>query len=299
MGFLFHNFSWKILSLVVAFGIWFVVMSSNSIEINQEVALELDLPPGLVVANEVPDRVNFRFSGSKFFLRTLASSFNRIKIDLTKAKAGPAYYKIEKESLQYLPLGVKVLSISPSTITPILEIMEKRSVPVEIVKRNEVPNGYRLVKLQAQPKNVRIKGPRNAVEKITEIRSIPIDLTDIPPSLKWDVPLTTGLINVVFDEEVMPKVSVEVEPTGSNFRVAGVPLEVEGSGRYEVSPEKVALYVNCPPNLIKTLTPDKVKAFVKVSETASGLYVKAVNAELPKGVKLVRVVPDKVQIKVD
>jgi len=91
VGFLFSNISWKLLSLVVAFGIWFVVMSSNSIEITKEVTLELDLANGLTVSNEVPDRVSFRLSGSKFFLRTLATSLDTIRIDLTKAKSGPTY----------------------------------------------------------------------------------------------------------------------------------------------------------------------------------------------------------------
>ena len=53
MTFLFHNIPWKILSLLVAFGIWFVVMSSNSIEITKEVNLDLEVPSGLTIANEV------------------------------------------------------------------------------------------------------------------------------------------------------------------------------------------------------------------------------------------------------
>ncbi len=298
MGFLFHNFLWKVLSIIVAFGIWFVVMSSNSIEITKEVTLELDLPSGLIVANEVPDRVSFRLSGSKFFLRTLANSLDTIRIDLTKAKVGPTYYKIEKDSLN-LPIGVKVLSISPTTINPVLEAVDRRSVPVEIVQKNDLPNGYRLVRLQAMPKNVKIRGPRGIVEKISAIRSNPVDLADIPSSLKWDIPLTTGYPNVSFDEEVEPKIAVEVEPTGSNFRVAGVPVKIRGPKAKNVAPEKVALYVNCPPNLIKSLTPERVKVFVEVPETKSGTYVREVKAELPAGVKLVRVVPDKVQVQVE
>jgi YbbR domain-containing protein len=298
MGFLFHNFLWKVLSVIVAFGIWFVVMSSNSIEITKEVSLELDLPNGLIVSNEVPDRVSFRLSGSKFFLRTLANSLDTIKVDLTKAKVGPTYYKIEKDSL-HLPIGVKILSISPTTINPVLEAVDRRTVPVEIVQKNDLPNGYRLVRLLAMPKNVKIKGPRGIVERISTIRSSPIDLSDIPSSLKWDVPLNTGYPSVSFDEEVEPKISIEVEPTGSNFRVAGVPVKVKGAKNANVAPEKVALYVNCPPNLIKTLNPEKVRAYVEVPETKSGTYVREVKADLPNGVKLVRVVPDKVQVQID
>lgn len=298
MSFLFHNLQWKALSLFVAFGIWFVVMSSNSIEMTKEVNLELDMPSGLTVANEVPDRVTFRLSGSKFFLRTLANSLDTIRVDLTKAKAGPTYYRIEKDSL-HLPIGVRVLSISPSTINPVLEHLDRRTVPVAVVQKNELPNGYRLVKLYSQPKNVRIKGPRNVLEGISEIRSDPVDLSAIPSSLKWEIPLRTGHPNVSFDEDSEPKIIAEVEPTGSNFRVAGVPIRIMGSRVKTLKPEKVALYVNCPPNLIRTLTPDRVKAYVEVPETKAGTYVREVKVDLPTGVRLVRVVPDRVQVLID
>ncbi|MCO5141675.1 MAG: CdaR family protein [Oligoflexia bacterium] len=298
MNILFHNLGWKILSFVVAFVIWFIVMSSNAIEMTKEVNLELALPNELVVSNEIPKIVSFRLSGSKFFLRTVANSLDNLKIDLTNAKAGPTYYRIEKDSL-HLPIGVKVLSISPSTINPVLSPVDRRSVPVDVITRNSVPNGYRVVKIQATPKNVRIKGPKNVVEKISVIKSQAIDLTDIPASLKWDIPLATGHPNIVFDEETEPKISIEVEPTGSNFRVAGVPLQINSSRSFTVNPDKVALYVNCPPNLIRTLTPDKVKAYVDMPETKAGVYVREVKVELPKGVKLVRTVPDRVQVKLE
>ncbi len=298
MSFFTHNFSWKVLSLFVAFGLWFMVMSSNSIEITKEVVLEIDTPPGLVVANEIPDRVSFRLSGSKFFLRTVANSMDSIHVDLSKAKAGPTYYRIERESL-HLPIGVKVLSISPSTVNPILEPMLRKTVPVVINTKNHVPTGYRLLSLQAKPQNVRIKGPRNVVEKMNSIKAPEIDLSEIPSNLKWDVPLSSGVSSVSFDEESEPKILVEVEPTGSNFRVAGVPLKVEASGKATLNVDKVALYVSCPPKMISTITPDKVKAYVIVLDKQAGSYVRDVKVELPIGVRLVRVVPDKVQVQVE
>jgi YbbR domain-containing protein len=298
MNWLTHNFAWKVFSFVVAFGIWFVVLSSNSIEVTKEVNLELDLPSGLTVANEVPDKVTFRLTGSKFFLRTNANGLDTIHVDLTQAKAGPAFYRIEKDAL-HLPIGVHVLSISPTTINPVLEHVDRRTVPVEIVEKSQVPNGYRLVKLQANPKNVRIRGPRNIVERISVIRSEPVDLSDIPTSLKWELPLHTGYPNVYFDEDTEPRILVEVEPTGSNFRVAGVPIHVKATRSASVRPEKAALYVNCPPSLIRSLTPERVRVSVDVPETRPGTYVREVHVDLPEGVKLVRVVPDRVQVQLN
>jgi len=276
-----------------------MVMSSNSIEITKEVILDVDVPPGLVVANEIPDRVTFRLSGSKFFLRTVVNSLDSIQVDLSKAKAGPTYYRIERESL-HLPIGVKVLSISPSTINPVLEPMLRRTVPVQLNTKNQVPSGYRLLSMQAKPQNVRIKGPRSVVEKISSLKLAPIDLSDIPSTLKWDITMATGIPGVTFDEEIAPKVTIEVEPTGSNFRVAGVPIKIEGTAtKASLSIEKVALYVSCPPKLIHSITPEKVRAFVQIDEKQAGSYIKDVKVDLPVGVKLVRIVPDKIQVQIE
>jgi YbbR domain-containing protein len=296
MAWFFQNLGWKLLSLVVAFAIWFVVMSSNSIEITKEVTLDLTLPNGLVVANEVPERVSFRLSGSKFFLRTLANSLDTLKVDLSRAKAGPTFYRIEKDAL-HLPLGVKVLSISPSTITPLLEPVDRRLVPVEIVQRGSLPNGYRLVRMTASPSSVRLRGPRSALDRISVVKSLPVDLSDIPAELKWEVPVVTGSANVTFEEETAPKVVVEVEPTGSNFRVAGVPISVRGAkSNVRIEPEKVSLYVNCPPNLIRTLSPERVRAVVALDGAAVSGSMHKVEVDLPPGVRLVRVVPAKVRV---
>ncbi len=298
MSWITHNFAWKVLSLIVAFGLWFMVMSSNNIEITKEVDLEILVPPGLTVANEVPSKVTFRLAGSKFFLRAVASSLDLIRVDLSKATAGPAVYRFDRDTVSF-PIGVKVLSVSPTSIHPILEPVERRSVPVDVRFANKVPEGYRLIKAAPVPKNVRIRGPKRIVEHISAIRTPPIDLTDIPPSLKWEVPFDTGIPNVSFEEDQEPHIAVEVEPTGSNFRVAGVPIKVESQAkRYSLDIDRVALYVNCPPALIRGLTPDRVKAFVHFDGSRPGTYVREVQVELPRGVRLVKVVPQRVQIKV-
>ncbi len=298
MSWLFQNIGWKLLSLLVAFGLWFVVMSSTNIEITKEVAVEIETPKDLVVASEVPDRVAFRLSGSKFFLRTVANSLDTIRVDLTRAKAGPAYFRFDRESI-HLPIGVRVLSISPTSIQPVLEPVERKSVPVELHFVNKLPPGYRILKSAAVPPRVKLVGPGKSLAKIFNLRSEPIDLSEIPVGLKWDLPIVLDDPKVKFEEAEEPKVLVELEPTGSNFRVGGVPIVVEGRPKkFEISADKVALFVSCRPELLKGLTPAKVKAWVKVPSSKPGAYDLPVEVELPDGVKLVKTVPQKVQVKV-
>lgn len=297
---LFQNMPWKILSLVVAFGLWFIVMSSNTIEVSKEVALNIDVPEGLVLANEIPEKVIFRLSGSKFFLRTVVSKLDEIRIDLTDAKAGPTYYRILRDSID-LPIGVKVLSISPSTIQPILEEMRQRTVPIRIKTINSAPEGYRLVAVRVVPRQARIRGPKSKVERIRSIQVPDIDLSeiDIEDSLIWRSDVQTGYAGVKFDDDVTPQVQVELEPKGSNYRIAGVPLRVETDRKYKVNMDKVAIYVRAPSKQMRNLSAKKVRAYINLQNSAPGIYVREVRVELPGGVKLVSVVPAQVRVQLE
>ncbi len=298
MQILFSNLGWKLFSLVVAFGLWFFVLSSNSIEVSKEVPLELALPTDFMVANDITDKVTFRLSGSKFFLRTIINNIDAIKIDLSGAKPGPTYHTITADMLR-LPIGVKVVSISPSRIYPVIEPIKYRNIPIKVRTSNQLPDGMRLLKLEPIPKTARIKGPKSKVERVRVLQTQPIDLSEIRPNLKWEVPVEIGISGVAFDEETPPRVVVEVEPKGSNFRVAGVPLKIEANRKYSADVEKVALYVRCPPKLIRTLTPERVSAFVNLKGLRPGQYVREVQVRLPRGVKLVRVVPEEVKVQLE
>lgn len=295
---IFSNLGWKLFSLVVAFGLWFFVLSSNSIEVSKEVPLKVVLPTDYMIANDVTDKVTFRLSGSKFFLRTIINSISTIEIDLSGAKPGPTYHTITPDMLS-LPIGVKVVSISPSKIYPVIEPIKYRNIPIKVRTANQLPEGMRLLKLEAVPKTARIKGPKSKVERIRVLQTQAIDLSDVRPSLRWEVPVEIGISGVNFDEETPPRVLVEVEPKGSNFRVAGVPLKIEADRKFTADVEKVALYVRCPPKLIRTLTPERVSAFVNLKKLQPGQYVREVQVRLPKGVKLVRVVPEEVKVQLE
>lgn len=296
-GFL-QNLGMKLFSCVVALGLWFFVLSSNNIEITKEVALELQLPSDFMVANEVTDKITFRLSGSKFFLRTVMNSLDSIKVDLTDAKPGPTYHNITADMLR-LPIGVKVMSISPSRIYPVIEPVKTKNVPVQVRTVNELPQGMRLVKLEPSPKNVKVRGPKSKIDKLSVLKPEPVDISDTRPELRWEVPLETGIPGVTFDEETTPVIVVEVEPVGSNFRVAGVPLKILATRKVSSDVDKVALYVRCPPDLIRTLTPNRVEAVINMKNEKPGQYVRRVDVRLPSGVKLVRVVPEEVKIQLD
>ncbi len=282
----------------MAIALWFFVLSSSGIEVSKEIKLVLDTAPNLMVSNDVTNKITVRLSGSKFFLRTITNSLDVLRLDLTDAKEGPTYYNISSDILR-LPIGVKVLSISPSRIYPMIESVKYKTVPVEVNTTNTLPSDLRLLKLLPSPSKVRIRGPRSRIEKIKVLRPEPVDISNVDPSFRWEVPIKISIPGVSFDEEVSPKIIIEVEPKGSKFRIAGVPLQVLADGEYTISIKKVALYVRGSKKVINAIKSKEILAEVDVRGLSAGEHLRQVKVKLPRGIKLVRVVPSQVKITLE
>ena len=295
----FQNFLLKILALAIGSILWFFVVSSNNIELTKDVDLSLDLPPNHVISNEVTNKVTFRLLGSKFFLRTVLDSLDTIHIDLTRAKPGRAYYNITSDMLQ-LPIGVKVLSISPSRIYPEIELIKKKRVPLKMLTKNKIPNDMRLIKLETSTKTVSIKGPKSKIDEIKTLQTQIIDLSKISPELEWKVPVTISTPGVFFEEEESPPyVLIKVEPKGSNFRISGVSVEILGERKYTTTTKNIILFVRSPKKFIQLLKPTIVKASVDMKGLGPGKHIRDVKVKLPKGVKAVRIIPPKIMVEVE
>src|SRR5471032_1363254 len=83
------NLGTKVISVIIAVVLWVIVLGSRNVEVTKEVPLEVITPPELVAANEVPERIAFRLSGPKAFLRTILDRHDEpIRVPLNGAKPG-------------------------------------------------------------------------------------------------------------------------------------------------------------------------------------------------------------------
>src|SRR6056297_3514930 len=139
-----ENWILKILSLVFALILWFFVIGERSVEVGYRVPLELtNEPPGMMVANEVPNLVDIRLSGPRTLLMNLSPADISISVDLSDLKPGLTSFKRLEERLN-IPSGLKVTRLSPSFVDVKLERVTDKPVPVEVVLHGEPEEGYTL-----------------------------------------------------------------------------------------------------------------------------------------------------------
>jgi YbbR domain-containing protein len=290
------NLSLKLLSLAVAVVLWFAVLGSRNVEVNKEVPIEVVTPTDLVVANDVPDRVSFRLSGPKAFLRNILNRREEpIRINFSTAKAGLVTYRFFQDNIQ-VPLGVKVLSINPVSVVVKLESLKRKDVPVRLVTTGETPQGYRLTKLALLRHTVRLKGAESKLDAVSEVATQPVDLNAMLDSGEREAILDLSKHSGVSVDGELPRIEFQVVQSTANFKIRNADVRVVTQRRYEVNPKEVTIYVRCSPEDLRQLDRNRVYGVVQARDKTPGTHELPLSVQLPSNIKLIKVLPQKVKV---
>ena len=111
-----NNLAIKVLSLMVAFILWFLVTAKKPAE--QEFAIPLqfkNIQSGLTVARPHPDKIHISLTGSRMILRKYEKQKAAITLDMQNLKEGPVVFTNFGGYLE-IPEGLSLARISPSIV---------------------------------------------------------------------------------------------------------------------------------------------------------------------------------------
>ncbi|MBC7690147.1 MAG: hypothetical protein H7222_00110 [Methylotenera sp.] len=294
-AFISSNLGTKIISIIIAVVLWVVVLGSRNVEVSKDIPLEIVTPSDLVTSNDVPEKITFRLAGPKAFLRAILDRREEpIRVNLSGAKAGLVTYRFFADNIR-LPIGVKVISVNPTAILIKLEPQKKREVPVRVELRGVLPEGYKLVKTVVRPATVKIKGPESRVSSVSEVSTLPIDLSAIHQNLEETAPLDLSRQGIQIDGG-MPTVTLFVEATSANYRIKNVDIRVITAHKYTLDEKTVTVMVRVDPKDLKFLDRTRVFGVIDLKDQPKGKYNELVKVTLPDHIGLVKVLPEKVGV---
>jgi YbbR domain-containing protein len=144
---------------------------------------------------------------------------------------------------------------------------------------------------------IRIKGPKNRVQMITALSTIPVDLTSLKETTV--IPLSFDFKAMGIDpDSVLPEMNVEIQGRGPAFKVKHVPLKVKSTGKATLDDEEVTVIVRTDPGDSVKVDGDEIIAIVDVRDMPSGEYEKLIRVQLPEKVHLVKVIPSSTRVVV-
>jgi len=224
---LFRNLCSKILALVIALMVWFVLSAERRERISERsyrIALSVvNIPTGTIIASPVPGAVDIRVRGPFTALRQVDPDKLEAVIDLQGSSRGERVYRLAPEDINITP-DVEVISISPGEVRIFLDSVSDKVLPIVAnVTGNPAP-GAEVVDVTIEPRTARVSGPSGAIAKMSSVTTDPISIADrsssfsLPATVLADVPGVRVREGQVVTVSVRMRLSSTPTPTPASAR---------------------------------------------------------------------------------
>lgn len=162
----------KVLSLVLAIGLWFAVnleRPSHQGERMVEASVTYSTPANLILL-EPPSKVQVRIQGRESLVSSLNPQMVYVRLDLTDAEAGTVEVSLGPENVS-VPPGLDVLSITPGALSLDFDFLDTRVLPVQERIEGEPAAGAKVISRVVVPDRVTISGPRSLVARTRNLET--------------------------------------------------------------------------------------------------------------------------------
>lgn len=174
-----RNLGWKLLSVAIAVLLWIALAREPEVATSLSVPVDFkNMNDNLDITGSLPDRVRLELRGPSGRLTRDSLAAVAVVLDLSDAKPGERTYSVRARNLN-LPVGVTFYRAVPSQLTLHFAELMTKEVPVQPVYTGR-PAGYRAATVSIDPTTVRIRGSEDRVESITQVRTDPMELSNLP-----------------------------------------------------------------------------------------------------------------------
>jgi YbbR domain-containing protein len=172
-----HNIGLKIVSLLLAMGLWLAVARDPIAEVEMKVPIEFrNLPDNLEIDSAGITEAEIRVRGPERTIHHLQAPDVRAEVDLASALPGERTFYLTSRQV-HVPQDTEVVQIIPEQFQ--LSFDSRATRVVEVRPRligNSTP-GVRVAQAVADPPIITITGPRRHVEAVENATTDPVDIS--------------------------------------------------------------------------------------------------------------------------
>jgi YbbR domain-containing protein len=211
----------KLLSLLLAAGLWFYVASAERTEIALAVPIEyVGLEGPLTLEGPRRGTVDVQLQAARWAADRVSPATVRVRVDVSGLREGDNLVHLLPESV-LVPPGVRVTRLAPAWATVRTTRAETRTVTVIPQLHGRPAPAHVLGPVVVEPATVQIKGPRTTIEARKVVETLPVDVS----GLREPVTQTVGLAlpdSVSLVDRRTVDVTVDIRPEGTmQQRAAG------------------------------------------------------------------------------
>jgi YbbR domain-containing protein len=215
--YVFHNFSLKLISLLFAAALWFMISRDErpaEIAVRAPIVFE-NVPPNLEISSESVPEALIRVRGPERTIRQLRTNDVQAELDLTGSKPQERTFDLTAQQVRH-PRDVSIVQVVPSQLHLAFDTRLSREVEIHPRVTGNFASGEQIVRIDADPPRITITGPRHHVERIDAAITDPIDASGTLGSAVFttNAYVADPLVQVVHGTSI--RVTVVVEKVGSS-----------------------------------------------------------------------------------
>lgn len=268
-----ENLGLKLVSLVIAVGLFAFVRGSGTVQRSLDVPLLAMLPVAgdgrPVLLSSLPDKVRVSVRGASSVVGALrAEEVGPVQVDLRAGRR--ASVRLTPDMLR-LPAGASFASIEPAELTLHWDVGVARQLPVRATIVGSLPPRARVITLDVEPARLRVRGPALYVEPMVAVHTEPVDTTGLGAGrYERRIALEAPRAGVEYESGSGVRVTFEIVPTVGERRFNAAAVAALGTARVRLRPPVVDVVVRGDPEVIERLAASQVVPFVDPGPTPRG-----------------------------
>jgi len=209
-----QNLGVKLVSVLLAVGLWLAVANAPPAEIEMRVPIEFrNLPPNLEIDSASFTEAQVRLRGPERVLDRMTPADVKAEVDLSNMQPGERTFDLTPRHV-HVPDEVEVEQIIPGQFHLSFDIRDQRTVEVHPRVTGNFASGLRVAKIVADPPTVVVMGPRRRLQALDAASTDPVDASGALTSSTFltEVYVPDPLIQVVHPRPI--RVTVIMERAG-------------------------------------------------------------------------------------
>jgi YbbR domain-containing protein len=289
----------KLISLGFALILWFFVVGEEKSEIAISVPIEIvNVPGGLIIANDIPPALDVRLYGPRSLIRAMATQRLSKVINLEGASAGNITLHIAPDSLPVLG-GVRVIRVQPSSLEIILDRIERKEFPVSAVVTGRVAPDYEMGAVEVTPNRVMLVGPSSQMNDMTHVETLPVDLSGATNTFSKRVALDLQDVTVASGQVDAVEVKVHIKAIQGTRRITAVPVRLETTATgVSWTPKTVAVVVEGAKVGLRGMEAGDIDAKISVDGLNPGTYKVEPKCVVPQAFSVKEVIPKVIRVTI-
>ena len=296
-----NNFWLKVLSLLFAIVIFFIVRTDKDLSFEKVARVKLVTSPSMIILGQKERTldVTIKQQNSIFSISPSDTELTG-EIDIISETPGRVRVKVGRDSFPNLPKQYAMIIERPYIDVDIDKIQEK-VLPIQAVLKGEPHAGLMVEQVKVTPSHIKVSGARQQLARTQSIFTMPIIIEGINKNLITDANIELEESSAINSIEKSVVVSITLGPKKFNRTFLSVPIEIKNISKknltkIQMRPRSIDVEVSGQRDILNKLDPSDVRVFLDASDLKPGWQDKQIILKIPGNVSLVKMIPDSISV---